>query len=142
MSTLNQLFILFQIPNLNCFQKKLVFAFYLHSFAFYNKLFTSLLSFILLESNYLPLYLRFTITTNWTTITTLEVVHCPRFEYSIFTLHRPPEGCRGVLRSTFWRNFYDMVSAVIDFLDHIQVWCRLSWARPLAELEVVQEVYH
>ena len=92
------------------FSKKLVFAFYLHSFAFYNKLFTSLLSFILLESNYLPLYLRFTITTNWTTITTLEVVHCPRFEYSIFTLHRPPEGCRGVLRSTFWRNFFDRVS--------------------------------
>ena len=35
-----------------------------------------------------------------------------------------------------------LIWLVIDFLDHIQVWCRLSWARPSAELEVVHEVYH
>ena len=46
----------------------------------------------------------------------------------------------------FKKYFNFSLSLIINFLEHIEVWCRLSWAWPPEELEVelcpIQEVYH
>ena len=49
---------------------------------------------------------------------------------------------RCLIISPLQKYFDFALNLIINFLDHLQVWCRLSWAWPLAELEVVKEVYH
>ena len=57
-----------------------------------------------------------------------------------YFISRLPYKIRCLIISPSQKYFDFALSLIINFLDHIQVWCRLSWTQPLAKLEVVQEV--